>query len=107
GETGPFTRQGSYIPKVGSLPDLKKAAFRLTSEAPVVPQTYLWGGNAFVAVLKEQIPSSPQDFEKQKNTIRDELLKRKQAAAVEELLKVLKKRSTITYNHEVLLKIPS
>lgn len=106
-ETGFFTRQDSYIPKIGNLPDLKKAAFRLTSEDPVVPQTYLWGGNAFVAVFKERTLPPPQDFEKQKSTIRDELLKQKQATAIEELLRILKKRSTITYNHETLLKISS
>lgn len=107
GETGFFTRQDSYVPKIGNLPDLKKAAFRLTSEAPVVPQTYLWGGNAFVAVLKERMMPPPQDLEKQKSAIRKELLKRKQAAAMEEFMGILKKRSTITYNHEILLKISS
>ncbi|MBI3798602.1 MAG: SurA N-terminal domain-containing protein [Deltaproteobacteria bacterium] len=105
--TGPFTRQGGYIPKIGSLPDLKTAAFRLTSDAPVVPQTYLWGGNAFVAVLKEQIPPNPQEFDKQKTAIRDELLKRQQDAAVEDLVRYLKQRATITYNQDVLQKIPN
>ena len=104
-ETGPFTRQGSYIPKIGSLPDLKTAAFHLTTEAPVVPQTYLWGGNAFVAVLKEQISPSPQEFDKQKAAIREELLKRKQDAAIEELVRYLKQRATITYNQDALEKI--
>lgn len=105
-ETGPFTRQGGYIPKIGTLPDLKNAAFRLTSDAPVVPQTYLWGGNAFVAVLKERIPPNPQEFDKQKAAIREELLKRKQDAAVGELVRYLKQRATITYNQDVLQKIP-
>jgi hypothetical protein len=105
-ETGPFTRQSGYIAKIGTLPDLKTAAFRLTSDAPVVPQTYLWGGNAFVAVLKEQFPANQQEFEKQKAAIREELLKRKQEAAVEELVRYLKQRATITYNQDVLQKIP-
>jgi len=105
-ETGPFTRQSGYIPKIGTLPDLKKAAFRLTTEDPVVPQTYLWGGNAVVAVLKERIAPNQQDFEKQKETIRTELLKRRQEAAVEELLRYLKKRATITYNQDALDKFP-
>ena len=105
-ETGAFTRQGSYIPKIGSLPDLKTAAFRLTSDAPVVPQTYLWGGNAFVVVLKEQIPPNPQEFDKQKAVIREGLLKRKQDAAVDELVRYLKQRATITYNQDAVQKIP-
>ena len=106
-ESGSFTRQGSYIPKMGSLLDLKKAAFRLTSDAPVAPQTYTWGGNAFVAVLKERIPPDSQDFEKQKDTIREQLLKRKQDMAMEELVRYLKQRAAITYNQDILLKTPS
>jgi hypothetical protein len=78
----------------------------LTNDAPVVPQTYLWGGNAFVVVLKEQIPPNPQEFDKQKAAIREELLKRKQDAAVEELVRYLKQRATITYNQDALQKIP-
>jgi len=105
-ETGPFTRQGGYIPKIGTLPDLKNAAFRLTSDAPVVPQTYLWGGNAFVAVLKERLPPNLQEFDKQKAAIREELLKRKQDTAISELVRYLKQRATITYNQDVLQKIP-
>ena len=106
-ESGSFTRQGSYIPKMGSLLDLKKAAFLLTSDAPVAPQTYTWGGNAFVAVLKERILPDSQDFDKQKDTIREQLLKRKQDMAMEELVRYLKQRAAITYNQDVLLKTPS
>jgi peptidyl-prolyl cis-trans isomerase D len=105
-DTGPFTRQGGYIPKIGNLPDLKTAAFRLTGDAPIVPQTYLWGGNAVVAVLQEQLPPNPQEFEKQKAALREELRKRKQEAAVGELVRYLKQRATITYNQDVLQKIP-
>jgi peptidyl-prolyl cis-trans isomerase D len=106
-ESGPFTRQGGYIPKMGSLPELKRAAFRLTPEAPVAPQTAFWGGNAFVAVLKEQIPPDAQEFEKQKESIREQQLKRKQDEALNELVRYLKKRATITYNQDALLKTPS
>lgn len=102
--TGTFTRQGSYIPKMGSLPDLKKMAFQLTSEAPIAPQVAMWSGNAFVAALKEKVAPSPEDFDKQKDAIRQQLLKRKQADALAELTNLLKKRATITYNQEALLK---
>ncbi len=104
-ETGPFNRQGSYIPKIGSLPELKKVAFRLTPESPIAPEVYVWGGNAFVAMLKEQIPPNPLDLAKQKETLREDLLRRKQAMAMQELVRYLKKRATIAYNQETLLRI--
>jgi peptidyl-prolyl cis-trans isomerase D len=106
-ETGPFTRQGGYIPKMGNLLELKKEAFRLTSESPIASQAYLWGGNAFVAVLKERPEPDLTQFDKQKDTLRQQLLKRKQDQALEELLRSLKQRTTITYNQDALLKSTS
>lgn len=104
-ETGLFTRQGSYIPKMGSLPDLKKLAFQLTPESPIASQISMWSGNAFVAVLKEKSAPTPEEFAQQKDAIREQLLKRKQDDAMAELTRLLKKRATITYNQEALLKL--
>lgn len=104
-ETGAFTRQGGYIPKIGSQADLKKAAFQLTPEAPVTPQVYTWSGNAFVAVLKEKTAPTAEEFDKQKETIREQLFKRKQDDAMAELTRLLKKRATITYNQDALSKL--
>jgi hypothetical protein len=89
---------------MGSLPDLKKIAFQLTPESPVASQVAMWSGNAFVAMLKEKLTPTPEEFEKQKETIREQLLKRKQGDAMAELTRLLKKRATITYHQEALLK---
>jgi hypothetical protein len=106
-ESGAFSRQGNYIPKMGSMPDLKKDAFRLTKESPIAPQPYLWGGNAYVVVLKDRTEPDPQEFDKQKNTLREQLLKQKQDQAWEELVRYLKKQATITYNQDALNKSTS
>lgn len=103
-ETGLFTRQGSYIPKIGSIPELKKAVFLLTQEAPLAPQTYVWNGNAFVAELKEKSAPTAEEFDKQKTSIREQLLKRKQDDAMAEMTRILKQRAVITYNQEALLR---
>jgi peptidyl-prolyl cis-trans isomerase D len=103
-ETGLFSRQGGYIPKMGTVAELKQAAFQLTPEAPVAPQVYLWSGNAFVAALKEKTSPPSEEFDKQKDEIRQQLLKRRQTDAMNELVRLLKKRSTITYNQDALLK---
>ena len=102
-ETGPFARRGSYIPKIGTLPDLKTAAFRLKPEAPVAPQSYAWGGNAFIAVLKEHIPADLEEFEKQRDSLRESLLQRKKTAANREFIKYLKEQYTIEYKQQNLL----
>lgn len=104
-ETGLFTRQGGYIPKIGSLPDLKKAAFHATEDNPVIPDVYLWGGHAFVAILREAVSPSPSDFEEQKETLRQELLTRKQANAARGLIEYLKKRATIETHPDALAQL--
>jgi len=102
-ETGPFARRGNYIPKIGNIPDLKTAAFQLTAEKPVVPKSYAWGGNAYVAVLKEHIPADSEELEKQRDDLRKSLLQRKQEAANLEFLRYLKEQSSIEYNQQMLL----
>lgn len=101
-DTGLFTRQGSYIPKIGSVPELKNAVFSLTPEAPLAPQAYLWNGTAFVAALKEKSAPTAEEFEKQKTAIRDQLLKRKQDDAMTEMTRILKQKAVITYNQDAL-----
>jgi len=102
-ETGPFARQGNYIPKIGNIPDLKTAAFQLTPEEPVVQKSYAWGGNAFIAVLKEHIPADSEELEKQRDDLRKSLLQRKQTAAYREFIRYLKEQSSIEYNQQTLL----
>ena len=106
-ETGEFTRQGTYIPKIGSLPALKKAAFRLTEAAPVVPAVYVWGGNAFVAQLVEHHPASTAEFEQEKDSLRQELIDRKRVEAGQAFLRHLKKHATIEMNQAALLRLTS
>jgi peptidyl-prolyl cis-trans isomerase D len=106
-ESGLFSRQGSYIPKIGNLPDLKKEAFRLTPESPFPSQTYLWSGTAFVVMLKEKVPANTTDFDKKKEELRDELQKRKQTTVLEDFVNALKKQAKITLNQDALLNTPS
>ncbi len=101
-ETGAFARRGGYIPKIGVVPDLKTEAFRLTPEAPVASKSYTWGGNTFVAVLKEYIPADPEQLEEQRDDLRQSLLQRKRTAAYQELTKYLKERAKIEYNQRNL-----
>lgn len=102
-ETGAFTRRGGYVPKIGALPDLKTAAFRLKPEDPVAAQSYIWGGNAFIVVLKEYIPADPEQLEERRDDLRLSLLQRKKTSAYQEFTKYLKEHAKIEYNQRNLL----
>ena len=102
-ETGAFARRGGYIPRIGTLPDLKTAAFRLKPEDPVASQSYAWGGDAFIVVLKEHIPADPEQLEERRDDLRKSLLQRKKIAAYREFTKYLKEQAKIEYNQRNLL----
>lgn len=104
-ETGPFTRRGDYVPRVGSVPDLKKEAFSLTEDNPVAGQVYVAGGDAYVVVLKQREPADMGEFDKKKAELvkrhRDDL----RQAAMDALLNQLKRRAKIQINSAVLAAI--
>ncbi|MGH7898832.1 MAG: SurA N-terminal domain-containing protein, partial [Candidatus Binatia bacterium] len=71
-ETGPFTRMGDYLPKLGSVPELKRHAFALSADDPVTPESYLVSGDGLVVFLKERLEADLAEFD----TKKDDLVKR-------------------------------
>jgi hypothetical protein len=61
----------------------------------------------FIVMLKEKLPASTADFDKQKERLQDDLLKRKQAGVLEKFVNSLKSQATITLNPETLQNLPS
>ena len=53
-ETGPFTRSGDYVPRIGTAPELKRYAFAPGGASPAAPEVSVVGGDAYVVVLKER-----------------------------------------------------
>jgi peptidyl-prolyl cis-trans isomerase D len=104
-ESGAFTRQGSYIAKMGSLPELKKDTFHLTAEQPVAEQIYTWSSNVYLAVLKEHLKPQLQEFDKQKETLEETLTQQKKATVVAELLRLLKEKAEISINQTLLASL--
>jgi peptidyl-prolyl cis-trans isomerase D len=94
-ETGPMLRAGAYINGLGSLPELKEAAFQRTPDQPVAPQVYPLQGDSVIAVLKERIPADESQFDKQKDPLRDRIRRQLEAAAVEQFVSQLKSKAEI------------
>ena len=106
-ETGPFGRQGTYVPKVGSSEDLKKAAFQLTPEKPVAPAVYtVAGSSVVVAVLKEHIAADEAKYEGDKDNLKRQAEDRAKGQAMEEFVNYLKARASIDVAHDYLDSIP-
>jgi peptidyl-prolyl cis-trans isomerase D len=75
-ETGLFARKGSAVAGLGPAPSVAKAAFDLTSEAPIVgPLQEL--GSFFVVKLKERQKPDMAEFEKNKARMVEEAAQQK------------------------------
>jgi peptidyl-prolyl cis-trans isomerase D len=94
-ETGPFNRQAGSIPKIGVVPDLVKAAFRLTPEAPVAPAVYTVGSNAFVAALERRLPADEEKFESEKANLIRQVEERRKAQAMQHFVDHLKAQAKV------------
>jgi len=105
-ETGPFTRTGTYIPVLGTAPDLKKVAFQLTAEKPVAPAVYTVAGSSVLAVLKERIPADENKFKTDKSTLMHQAEERQQQQAMEEFINYLKAHASIEVAQDFLASIP-
>lgn len=104
-ETGLFTRSGAYVPRIGSVPELKKAAFALSESKSVAPGVYVASGDAFVAVFESREPADLAEFEKKKPELVKRHLDEQRQAAMEALLNQLKRRAKIRVNSAALAAV--
>ncbi len=105
-ETGPFTRTGSYVPNIGTAPELKTAAFSLTEESPSAPDVYEADDAHFIAVLAERVPVDEEEFKSQKEQLVAQLQRQQEAQVLDEFIDYLESRATIERNEAYLASIP-
>lgn len=101
-ETGPFTRQSPHVPKLGSAPDLKKDAFKLTPEKPNAPAVYTVPGSNLIAALKERIAVDEEKFKTEKDTLMRQAEERLKGQAVEQFVNYLKAHANIQLSEDFL-----
>ena len=77
-----FKRTGS-IPGLGFERQISEAAFELGEQKPIADTVVKGAQGYFVIRLKDKRMPDPEEFEKQKATIKDELIQRKQVKAFE------------------------
>jgi peptidyl-prolyl cis-trans isomerase D len=80
-ETGLYSRRGSMVQGIGPAPTLAKAAFAMSSEAPLAgPFQEL--GSFIVVKLKEHMKPNMAEFEKEKQRLADDAAQRKAQTVV-------------------------
>lgn len=92
-ETGAFERRAGVVPKLSGAPELRGDAFKLTRDQPLGQQVYALGGDAVVVALKERIPADQSALADARDTLRTELLERKQQDAMQAFIDHLKQQA--------------
>lgn len=104
-ETGPFSRQGPYVPKIGSSDELKKDAFNLTPEKRMAPAVYNVSGSSFIAVLKERVPTDEEKFKAEKDNLTHQAEERLKGQAMEQFVNYLKARANIQLSDDFMASV--
>ena len=100
-ETGPISRRGAYVPRVGNIEGVKEKLFDLEGDDALYPEVVEADGDAFVLVRQSRVEADPEEFEKQKDEIVERQRQEQQQAALEALLNDLKRRADIRLNPAV------
>lgn len=94
-ETGAFSFEGGFVPHIGTAPEVKRVAFQLSPEAPLAPQVFSAGDAFYVVALKEKVPADMAEFEKQKESLKQQVAAARRSEVLEEFVNGLKARAKI------------
>ncbi len=94
-DTGPFSRVRSYVPRVGSSPELAETAFSLSKENPVPPEPFEVNGKYFVIRFKSLTEPDWQAFQDEKENYRSTQLQRKADEVYRQWLSDLRKQRDV------------
>ena len=97
-----FFKRNAAIPQMGYEREISQAAFLLSKENPL-PETPLKGKNGYYVIrFKDRNVPDAAEFEKEKASVKDRLLRQKQYKTFETWLSQLRKNSKITTQEELL-----
>ena len=105
--TPAFTRPGPFIPGVGSNPQVKDAAFALSSDKKLAEKVFVVGADAYVVELRDVVVPSDEDIASQLAEAKKKLLDQRRSDAFARYLSELKQKAQIEVNAERLEAIPS
>ena len=94
---------GGEVPGIGSSPELMEAAFGLSKTSPLARTIFKIGDCWFAIRLLDRIELNKEEFPKQKERIKQELLPGKQQEALKAWLKELKGKTKVEINQSLTL----
>jgi parvulin-like peptidyl-prolyl isomerase len=94
-QTTGFFKRTEQIPQIGYAPEIARAAFLLTEDAPLAPEVLSANNVHYVIRLHARREPASEGFETQKDEIAQGLLQQKRQKAFQQWLANAKARSEI------------
>jgi peptidyl-prolyl cis-trans isomerase D len=101
-ESSGYFKRNASIPKIGYNPDITKASFALSADDRLANQAFAVGDNYYVIQFASRKEPTAEEFEKEKDQVRTQLLQQKQFKTMETWLAEKKKNSEITVEESYL-----
>ncbi|MCH7949275.1 MAG: SurA N-terminal domain-containing protein [Candidatus Dadabacteria bacterium] len=99
-ETGSFTRL-ERIPKI-NLEQIKSEVFELNENSTVLGKVYQNNNNFYVVIFKEKLSADPQNFEQQKEELKEQELQTQRSDLIQKWLQNLRREAKIVPNNNLL-----
>ena len=99
-DTGNFSRLRTYIPRIGSSPELVDVAFSLTEENPLPDESFEVNGNYYVVRFKTLQPPEYEAFLDEKESLRKQQEQRKKQEVFRQWLSELRKQHGVKFSDQ-------
>ena len=101
-ESSGYFKRNSAIPKIGYNPDIAAASFALSDDNRLAEQVFSGGDRYIVIQFASRKEPTQEEFEKEKDRVRNQLLQQKQFKTVETWLAEKRKNSEIVVEESYL-----
>lgn len=99
--TGFFSKNSRYVPRVGVSEELVKTAFELTKEAPVADRVFEVSGRFYLVKLNDRESPDPEKFDQEKESLENSLLRSRQGELLDSFTKDLREKARVEKNAKV------
>jgi len=106
-DTGPFSRNGGVVPRVGDVPSLATAAFAATAAGQPLPGVYATPAGPVVAQVRSRTQPDPSKLAQQGEEVAARLRSARQTQLESAWLKGLREGATVKVNDAFLRGSPS
>ncbi len=97
-QTGWFPHGAPQIPNVGDLAEMKAGPILISEQKPIADRLYTQKDAVYIFALKELQPANMEQFEKQRETLKKQLLAESRQRALVKFLESLKAKANVKVN---------